>query len=290
MCFKRKIISFFTAFTIALTAVSGSLVYAESSVFNPLGIAMTADKTWFTPEEINEGQTVTVYVDPVGEVLESDHVGSLQFNIVSDAWGCLDPVDVILCNDNALATDKGNNLKKDKPFNQFASMTGSKWDSEAIPKKAGYIIFDYNTFSDFDGYADGLYVPTVTILSDSSNGFFRSAGSEEDKHIVQFKLDLPKDLPLGSYTLSFKDAKSMICPDGEYGSLDSVNIESPIAEGITFTVAEEKPVETTKVTNSITRPTTTQRPTGGDSLTNTDIQTEISTTAAKTITTVPNIE
>ena len=172
MALKAKIISVFTAGVMMLTAISGGFEVFAEQAFNPLGLTMTAEKTWFSPDEIREGQTVTVYVDPVGEVLASDQVGSLQFGIISDAWGFVDPVDLMLCSENALATESGYNIKQDKNINQFASMSASVWDETEKPKKPGYILFDYASFPDFTGYSDEFYYPTVTIMSDSAHGFF----------------------------------------------------------------------------------------------------------------------
>jgi hypothetical protein len=232
---KLKALSVITSVAMAGSMIVGAIPFtASADAVNPLGYQLTTDKTTFTTDELAGGKTVTVYVDPVGTVTEADKVGSVEFKIKSDAWGKVDPVDLILSDDNAIGTGYGNHLKADKPYNQAGSMVVSKWDGGDKPTKAGYGIQDYSSVSTFTGYSDD-YCPAVLIMSDSSCGFMRTDASY-GKHIAEFHVKLPADLAAGSYNLSITDAKSMIVVDGKFGSDNSVLVNAPTAKGLTFTV------------------------------------------------------
>jgi hypothetical protein len=208
---KGKLLSVLTSLAMTSSMVLSSVpAMTASAATNPLGLEMTSEKTSYSLDEIKAGQTATVYVDAVGNVSEADQVGSVEFKIKSSAWGKVDPINLILTNENALGTGYGSNVKSDKPYNQAGSMVISKWDDSEKPKKPGYAIQDYATVSGFTGYADS-YRPAVLIMSDSSCGFLRSSGS---KHIAEFQVKFPTDLAEGTYTLSLEDAQSMICVDG----------------------------------------------------------------------------
>lgn len=229
---RSKFISVMTSLAMTGTMVMSAMpLTVNAAASNPLGLAITADQTTFTAADA--GKKVTVYVDAVGSVADSDHVGSVEFKLKSDSWGTLDPTNLIITNENAIGTDKGNVVKSNKPFNELGTMVISKWDEGSEkPKKAGYAIQDYANIADFKGYTDE-YCPAVLIMSDSSKGFIKTDASY-GKHIAEFQITVPSKE--GKYTLSLDDAKSMICVDGSFGSNASENIASPTAKSLTFTV------------------------------------------------------
>ena len=238
----KKLISTAVSGTMTLGCLSGfSASFAVSAASNPLGMKLTCEQTDFSMEQIKAGTSVRVYVDLVGDVTENDHVGSLEFKIISDAWGKVDPVDLALSNENALGTKKGYDLQKEHPFNEIGTMVISKWESTK-PKKAGYVIQDYNTVSTFKGYTDdGGWYPGAIIMSDSAKGFLRS-NSSKGRHIAEFNVNFPKSLEKGKYTISFADAGSMVSPDGVLGSKVSEMVNAPVTESITFNIGVDKPV------------------------------------------------
>ena len=228
---KTKALSIMTSVAMTGTMLMSALSFtANAAATNPLGLKLTADKTEFTAADA--GKVVTVYVDAEGTVAEADHVGSVEFKIKSDSWGKLDPVNLILSDNNAIATKAGNMVKADRPFNEVGTMVISKWDGADKPKKAGYAIQDYANVDTFTAYSDE-YCPAVLIMSDSTKGFMNTA-SAAGKHIAEFQVKVPS--AEGKYTLSLEDCKSMICVDGEFGSNASENVASPTAKSITFTV------------------------------------------------------
>ena len=221
----------FSGFTSSLPVIAAS---------NPLGMKLTCDQTDFSMDQIKAGASVRVYVDLVENVSESAYVGSLEFKLISSAWGKVDPVDLVLSNDNAIGTKNGFNLQKDHPFNEIGTMVISKWTSTK-PSKAGYVIQDYNTISTFKGYMDdGGWYPGVIIISDSAKGFLRS-NSSKGRHIAEFNVNFPKNLAKGKYTISFADAKSMVSPDGVLGSNVTEMVNAPVTQSITFNIGVDKP-------------------------------------------------
>ncbi len=204
---------------------------ASAAATNPLGLKMTSAKTEFTMDEIRNGASATVYIDPTGSVSASQHVGSVEFKLKSSAWGKVDPVDLYLSNPNILETDKGSEPKK--AYNATGTMVISKWEGTK-PSKPGYTLQDFANVDTFPGTYSDQYCPAVVAISDSGKGFMRTGS--EGEHFAQFTVNFPRDLAAGDYTINFVDAKSMICTDGEFGSNNSENVSSPTATGITFKV------------------------------------------------------
>ena len=247
---KSKAISIMTSLAMTGTMVMSALSFtADAAATNPLGLKLTCDQTQFTSADA--GKLVTVYVDTEGTVTEADKVGSVEFKLKSDSWGKLDPIDLILSPENGLETSKGNTPKT--AFNQTGTMVISQWDDAEKPSKPGYAIQKYNDVAEFTGYTDD-YCPAALVMSDSSHGFLKTSAST--KHVAEFKVKVPS--AEGKYSLSLIDAKSMICVDGEFGSNSSELINSPTAQGITFTVGSGSTGTDTPT------PTPTPTPSTGD--------------------------
>ena len=223
---------------------------ASAAAANPLGLQLTSEKTSFSLDEIKAGQSATVYVDATGPISESDKVGSVEFKLKSSAWGKVDPVDLYLCDPNVLETSKGSQPKK--AYNATGTMVISKWEGTK-PSKVGYALQDYSAVDSFPGSYSDDYCPSVILISDSTKGFLRTGS--EGQHIAQFNVNFPKDLAEGTYTISFEDAKSMICVDGEFGSNNSEMAASPAAKAITFTIGSGQGPATSEP--SITTPVPT---------------------------------
>lgn len=228
---KGKLLSIFTSFAMAGTMIASALPFTASAATNPLGLQLTSEKTAYTMDEIRAGASATVYVDPTGTITESDHVGSVEFKLKSDAWGKVEPIDLTLCDPNGLETKKGGNIKRNHTVDNTASMVISKWEGTK-PSKAGYTVQDYAAVGVTEYSPD--YMPAVLMMSNSENGFFRTG--TDTQHIAQFKVNFPTNLAAGKYTISFEDAKSMICPDGEFGSNTAESVATPVTKSITFEI------------------------------------------------------
>jgi len=240
---KGKLLSIFTSFAMAGTMIASALPFTASAATNPLGLQLTSEKTAYTMDEIRAGASATVYVDPTGTITESDHVGSVEFKLKSDAWGKVEPIDLKLCDPNGLETKKGGNIKRSHTVDNTASMVISKWEGTK-PTKAGYTVQDYAAVGVTEYSAD--YMPAVLMMSNSENGFFRTG--TDTQHIAEFKVNFPTNLAAGKYTISFEDAKSMICPDGQFGSNTAESVATPVTKSITFEIGAAASVTTAATT------------------------------------------
>lgn len=225
---KSKILSLFTSLAVAGAAALNMLSFSASALENPVGLAMTADKTEFSIEDVKSGKATTqVYVDVTTEFDESDQVAILEFELWPEEWGTVDPMNLYFCDPNQLATAKGNKMSS------FNSMSGtiSAWDKET--PKVSYMCLNFASEIENFEYQD-IYPPKVILMSTSSQGYIRTGSENAGEHVAQFDVTLPEDLPEGEYTINFKKAKASI---GEFGKTDSYNITD--AKGITFTVSKD---------------------------------------------------
>ena len=258
---KTKLTAFLTAMTVlgSLTMnTSGWSATAET--VTPVGLALSSPKTIFSTESVAQGNAkATVYVDVTTEFDETEMVTCINFHLKSSAWGMFDPVNLTICNPNVIGTDNGNTTED----LNFATAVGGLWTTEDY-NDVPYMVFDYAASKNFEGYSDSV-APSVIIMSDTIVGKLRTGGEGAGKHLAEFEIMLPEDLPEGEYSIDFLDAYSVI---GDVIIGNAKNIDITDLQGITFTVTSDyvepettEPPTTEPITTTVTTTTTTKKTT-----------------------------
>ena len=222
-------------------------VYFEAdpaSVKSPTGVKMNTEKTEFTLDELKDGAEITVYVDLTGSVAVSDSMIGLWFDITSDSQSGIEPMDLILSDNNALGTKEGNLLKYDKPL-WGESYTSSKWDDAKQPVRCGYCINNINEHPEFKRFSDS-HSAKAAIMTHAGTGEFRTDDSFGE-HVAEFKIKLPADIKAGEYCLSFDNAKTMICNDNDITGRAGLSVTDLPTEGITLRIKDTAPEKITDV-------------------------------------------
>ncbi len=234
---KTKLTAFLTALTVVVSFTLNTSSWATADeadeMVSPVGLAITSPKTIFSTESVAEGNAkATVYVDVTTEFDETTMVTSIDFHLKSSAWGMFDPVNLTICDPNIIGTGDGNAPEN---FNYITSI-GGLWTTDDF-NNVPYMTFDYSESEFFKGYCDDA-APAVVIMSDSTIGKLRTGGENAGKHLVEFEIMLPADLPEGEYSIDFLDAHSLI--GDVVNSFDEVkNLEITDLQGITFTVTSD---------------------------------------------------
>jgi len=268
----KKIISIFTSAAM-MGSFAGMTALAENA--NPIGLELVSDKTSFTIDEVRSGNAETVvYVDSTTCFDESEMVTSFQFDLQSDSWGVIDPVNLELCSPNAFSVDNGNRIRY---FNTITTTAASLWDEE-IPSSR-YQITDYN--QTVTEYSDDCR-PTALLVSDSTTGKIRAEEQNSDCHVAQFDIKIPADIEPGEYKISFVNAVATI---GEINdSTDTLTMqEITNLKGITITVEGDESEDTseTDITEETTETEVTEESTETD-ITEETTETEVTEESTET--------
>jgi len=235
MKFIKRLFCAVTAMVVSLCCVhmitenSNSTVNADEVC--SVGLEMTADKTWFSLDEVRAGTaSAKLYVDVTTEFDTTAEVLAVGFGLKPNVWGVIDPINILISDPNKIVTKKGNGPSSGA-YNPVATQTNSIWNKE-VPEKPRYTIC--NLADSISEYADEN-IPSALISTDSTKGNLYTDSANGSNHIVECDIIIPADAKPGKYTIDFADAHIVA---GQTADCNNKKVSVTDTKPISITIGE----------------------------------------------------
>ena len=239
---KTKLFSVLTSLAVTGSLALSAMSFGVNAETNPVELEMVSAKTSFSLEEVQSGKAkTTIYIDVASELTEADEVTEIDFKLVPEKWGTVDPMNLEFCDPNQLGTPVNETSYVSFAFNGSSTVAISEWKNASKPTTDALgapIAYQMLNFADSDKYTgpSDKFPAKAILFTDSSLGYMVTGLSDAGDHMAKFDVFLPEDLAAGTYDINFSEATTIL------GSvLDQTQRIVPItnAKGITITVTEE---------------------------------------------------
>ena len=231
---KTRFFSMLTSLAVTSSLVLAAMPFTVNAEASPVSLEMVSGKTKFSLDDVKDGKAkTTIYVNVTSELTEANEVTEIDFEIVPETWGKVDPKNLMLSDPNQLATPEGGPFL-DEGFVLTSSGTVSEWTTDVEKPTVSYLLQDYKEAEKYEGYTDTV-VPKAMLFTNSSLGYMITGDKDAGDHFAQFDVYLPSDLEAGTYDINFRNPKSIL-GNSRDDNVRTLSIED--AKGITITVTE----------------------------------------------------